>query len=378
MVVCDGEMYLCRLKTSSRNPTLQIFALSTNMQGNLELDENGENNRDCVERTVAAYLKINDSSLFLKTDIRNDNKIHLPVATSSPVKSLFDQVLDNASKIAYDAKIGRYIPIDTVTVSDGVTDPSICTKIKYIQTMKREKAEIKRISAMINSPITPKPLLRTDNDKHTQCACCEYTFPASQLLGQITFNAVAQWRSDHGVPICKPDDKRMSFARLHLPVKICVYCNQFFDESFGEVLTENCNIENIIEKEIKQAKKLSHNNIVENSSNNAPFERAVEKLKKKSEICRMNLRIQNVSKDKSSNNVRLIDTSQCGRLLRDKYPKVTVLVLVDLVCIDSIILFYCFDLAGIRAERSQKECNSIKKSLFHSQYCHYDCYYSYW
>jgi len=176
--------------------------------------------------------------------------------------SLFDKMMRDAAKEAYDPSIGRFIPSETVHLSPN--REIIKTDLNYIGKMASQKKEMTKVvdatikrrelEAERNRPRRGEgsdPAERSEADKlhgtlvfqaaqdlvakepKLPCALCEHLFPVSALLGRITFKTVGEWRAAHCAPI-PAEDKRFNYAYIHNAAKLCLLCTSFFDKDFSD------------------------------------------------------------------------------------------------------------------------------------------------
>ncbi|CAH0377504.1 unnamed protein product [Pelagomonas calceolata] len=72
--------------------------------------------------------------------------------------------------------------------------------------------------------------------KYTPCGCCEREFRGRCLLGVASFHQVAEWRSQHNAPF-PPNDPRFAISKRYEPIRLCVFCTQFFDQDFSDYMS---------------------------------------------------------------------------------------------------------------------------------------------
>lgn len=252
-------------------------------------------------------------------------------------QSLYDAVVENANHRVYDAKIGRYVSASTTQGHDVFTDT------KYANQMVKSKIELTRV---VNEVRTRQMMGLWDSTDRMQkstsaltvaCSLCEQEFPRSQLVGRISFKAVCRWREEHHAPI-DPTDRRLAWNRVHEPSPVCIFCNQFFDEDFGDVVEPAAVISSSfegldirvdeMEASSKQLKKII--NVYKPQVEDRPL----SAMKHKMALSRLKLRAEiNSSAQRIQYNNRtatLLDQEKAGRLLRNKYSSVSATSLVPL------------------------------------------------
>lgn len=161
-----------------------------------------------------------------------------------PGMSLFDTVMHNAKSFAYDGKIGQYISIDTVNRHDdgsaGNHDHMIKKELSYIESMRKEQVVMKQVVQEVVKRRADETYLydshadldinRNEWEKDIECTMCERIYPKSQMPGQISFKAIADWKALHGAPF-PASDYRLTRGRQLEATKLCCFCTQFFDRN---------------------------------------------------------------------------------------------------------------------------------------------------
>ena len=71
--------------------------------------------------------------------------------------------------------------------------------------------------------------------KYTPCGCCEREFRGRCLLGVASFHQVAEWRAEHNAPF-PANDPRFAISKRYEPIRLCVFCTQFFDQDFSDYM----------------------------------------------------------------------------------------------------------------------------------------------
>ena len=72
--------------------------------------------------------------------------------------------------------------------------------------------------------------------KYTPCGCCEREFRGRCLLGVASFHQVAEWRASHDAPF-PANDPRFAISKRYEPIRLCVFCTQFFDQDFSDYMS---------------------------------------------------------------------------------------------------------------------------------------------
>ena len=159
--------------------------------------------------------------------------------------SLFQKVMDEGTKLAYDSKIGRFVPSDTIDNQRHRTKNRRCsavvnTDLNYVKFMAQEKRVMKKvvqetiaIRNRIENEVVVLPTF--ENCVRKQCALCELQLPEESLVGEITFKTVADWRASHGAPLSE-NDHRFDPNNLYDNTPLCLFCTQFFDGDIAGVL----------------------------------------------------------------------------------------------------------------------------------------------
>ena len=279
---------------------------------------------------------------IISTIHRKDEISHSPSKdwVKDPNKTLFEQVISNAQSIAYDSHIGRYIDSEIAAKSPE----KMHDNLTYISLMKRATTEInKQVAETIKRRDYHDSLIYhyipTKDETRQRCNLCEFEFPLSQLVGRITFKTVANWKSEHGVPIPK-NDLRLNLTNMHNPTAICLFCTQFFDAEFCDVIDtvavqesigldrrssicKQMNFTNKAYKRIQQHFLEKSATLEERPSSRMHTNLAVQKLKMRSEACNPSLRYQY---NTQSNTNSMIDQNKGGKYLREKYKDLGVLI----------------------------------------------------
>ena len=75
--------------------------------------------------------------------------------------------------------------------------------------------------------------------KRLPCILCEYIFPIEALVGVITYRTICQWKEQHDVNM--NDTHTSKQYNPHDIVKLCIFCNQFFDNEYSENVIDTIN-----------------------------------------------------------------------------------------------------------------------------------------
>ena len=234
----DGHLYLAIADTTSFRASVHVLRVSTDPQSStkLLLPLHGDNLRECVAEVIrgafhAPHQHPNQEPEGDEQAVDADSEL-----VPSPVTSLFDQVMLNATHTGFDATIRRY--------GNGPASPN------YLRSMERTKAQMASVTAK-TAERNALQAQRTLNEKEAEvdshyagqheerrrCSLCELWYPKSQLLGSISFQSIARWRQEHGAPI-SATDKRFNRARLLDQTPLCLFCTNLFDTDFSGSIEE--------------------------------------------------------------------------------------------------------------------------------------------
>jgi hypothetical protein len=182
---------------------------------------------------------------------------------SPPAKedSLFQRVMDDGTKLAYDPRIGRFVPLDTVEYkkmdrmgeqslsnshnnsNNNIASPSkhmgvVSTDLNYVKFMAQEKRVMKKV---VEETMALRLAAEGGAGLHVPsfrdcarkpCALCELSLPEPSLLGEISFKTVARWRADNNAPLPE-SDHRFANTELYNSAPLCLFCAQFFAGDIG-------------------------------------------------------------------------------------------------------------------------------------------------
>ena len=277
----DGHYFLCKTRIISFVPSITVCSVSIKSCDyfTINFDESDSTVEETIVDSVREHLRaaaeIEQSAEIgfpeLNIEPQNEdtfNSNFKPGLTSSPIKrtkwkqdgtpkgieksgsfigmldsglSLFDTVMQNASTVAYDGKIGQYVSVKTVKHSfedPSEMDSMIKKDLSYVESMKKERIVMTQVvnevvrrradDTYLYDANSDLDINRNEWDKRAECTMCERNYPKSQMPGQITFKAIVDWREQRGVPF-SPTDHRMDRIRLHDAVRLCSFCTQFFD-----------------------------------------------------------------------------------------------------------------------------------------------------
>ncbi len=300
------------------------------------------NKNEPEENSIDDIDSVKSEHSIISTLQRKEETLSSPSKdwVKDPQKTLFEQVISNAQSIAYDSHIGRYIDSDIAAKSPE----KMHDNLTYISLMKRASTEIsKQVAETIKRRDYHDSLIYhyvpTKDEIRQRCNLCEFEFPLSQLVGRITFKTVANWKSDHGVPIPK-NDLRLNMTNMHNPTAICLFCTQFFDAEFCDVIDtvavkeaigldrrssicKQMNFTNKAFKRIQQHFLEKSSTLEERPSSRMQTNLAVQKLKLRAEANNPNLRYQYNTQANTNN---MIDQNKGGKYLREKYKDLGVLI----------------------------------------------------
>lgn len=375
-----GVFFLCKTDTSTALPTVSIFCVSGKSEEavvamklsahhhKVILPMRGEKTveeccREAIENLVSysnpeddqydSYESHKDKMLHDKKaqNYLNENGIEStsalgPEWVRDESKTLFAQVMENAKEISYDANIGRYL--HKAVAAQMEDKEKLHENMNYTRFMQREKVEMgknvneilkRRNNLDIYNDFEPPG---RDEERH-HCSLCEITFPMSQLLASVTFKAIADWREKRNVPF-PSNDIRLCAVRVHDKALLCLFCTQFFDKDFSDVIDESeiedsvgfgksSGIEGGFHYSNKTYKRIMKKMIEKQEQlDDRPLSRmklkiSIDRLKFKAESGNSNLRYQyNPQALKRDLSKPIVDQAKGGRLLRDKYTDLGVLI----------------------------------------------------
>ena len=370
-----GAFFLCKTDTSTALPTVSIFCVSGSNEEAVTamklsahhhkviLPMRGEKTvEECCKEAIDNLVNYNDpeDDTFENYDLHKSKILHEkkestniesvsalgPEWTRNESKTLFDQVMESAKEISYDASIGRYLHKDVAAQMEE--KELLHENMNYTKFMLREKVEMgKNVTEILkrrnNSDIyydfEPPP---RDEERH-HCALCEMAFPISQLLASITFKAVSDWRDKRNASF-PSNDIRLSALRIHDKALLCLFCTQFFDKDFSDVVDESeiedsvgfgksSGIEGGFHYSNKTYKRIMKKMIEKQDQlDDRPLSRmklklSIDRIKFKAESGNADLRFQyNPQALKKDLAKPIVDQAKGGRLLRDKYSDLGVLL----------------------------------------------------
>jgi hypothetical protein len=157
------------------------------------------------------------------------------------------------------------ITIHQLAEADAATNASnrllgLAEEFHYVSSMKRERVTMqdtikkRNHSELFHDTFTPASLDFASETAPVSCALCTRAVRLSELHGQVPFNAVAEWRAKRGGRVAAeaqrnpcpltcfpaapfpPHDQRLDVCRRYEPAHLCVFCTQFFDKQFGDIL----------------------------------------------------------------------------------------------------------------------------------------------
>lgn len=273
----DGKYYLCKVKSALNGWYISVCHITTTSCGSfsIRLDENVElgdvnllalveeflveqaaskqnsMNGTAVERD---YFGIPDDGDIPESSCQTDID-HGPGGAKhertgsftdmfNPGRSLFETVMHNATTVAYNAKIGQFVSVETIQPEEsaeqeiGGEGSSVRSSWSYVESMRKEQVVMRQVVQEVVRKRADDTYLydshadldinRNEWDKELECAMCERSYPRSQMPGQISFKAIADWKARHGAPL-PPSDHRLDLIRLHDATRLCCFCTQFFD-----------------------------------------------------------------------------------------------------------------------------------------------------
>lgn len=182
--------------------------------------------------------------------------------------SLYDQVVENASRLIYDLGTGRYVlkpnlPAGMTPQEKKIAQTALASSLpanlvnvadsahSYADKMKKSKQSLQKamvialksegnldsVHSAPNKEGKYKDLISPM--KKIPCGLCGITFPESALMGKVTLKAIVNWREAHGTPDGLTHAQKTASA-IYSPAKVCLFCFQFFDAgNFGKVFEES-------------------------------------------------------------------------------------------------------------------------------------------
>jgi hypothetical protein len=360
-----GQLLLCKVHLTCRIPKVTVLDVASDParthSRTLILQTTEFSLRDCVEVTLlheaAAKQAEGEDNVGEETEQEQQERSTAPSilsAAAQPVtRSLYEQVLYNATQMAYDSNIGRWVPKDTVEKGDHIK-----TNLLYAEQLKCAVGEKRRIVRSLvglreQAHVSPHfhnnqndlrfKLQRIKNEKKEPCALCQHQFPLSALRAQITMKRLEKYlcsripssSSDKFSDLLSTELKRAAkYANAaHLTVKLCTFCYQFFDDgSFFDAADVIASIKNEVEEHLissplRLAQQM-HQSLTEGgderpaSASATKMDAALSKLRMKHSLDSLGLRYQRIE-DKGIRKGGILDQQRFGRFLRDKYSDVS-------------------------------------------------------
>jgi hypothetical protein len=268
----SGQYYICKIKTTLSGPCISVCSVSVESCRSFSVKcAEGEELHD------AKVSEILQQHLYDEVSRQSSEKVGFPeVETENfglegmnealpkrgsappsieksgsflgmfdPGLSLFDKVMHNATTVAYNSKIGQYVSVKTMqpdaSIDAGDDGGTVVRQsLSYVESMRKERVVMTQVvkevvrrradDTYLYDSHADLDLNRNEWDKEQECAMCERSYPKSQMPGQISFKAVADWKASHGAPL-PPTDHRLDLVRLHDATRLCSFCTQFFDTS---------------------------------------------------------------------------------------------------------------------------------------------------
>jgi hypothetical protein len=269
-----GQVYLCHCITSAHFPTVSICRIfPTPLKASKVILPSAFNT---LEENVRAAIRENIDVFEIRPEVNSESEGSEAIsaaAMSSEEReekeqatkarmseersklSLFDRVMYDASDLAYDAAIGQYVHVDTT--SDRTDTHHLTHDLGYVKFMQREKLEMTRIVDETKRRRDDKSLFVEHSEiddiappigTQHKCQLCEVLFPKIQLVGMITYKAIAAWREHRGIVVDYGDPRFCKYG-IHDAALLCVYCTQFFDKDFSDVMESKASEENFAASE---------------------------------------------------------------------------------------------------------------------------------
>ena len=345
----NGAHYLCRTNTSHKIPTVTIFRVFPlpELQFKTIVHMNGKDIIECVHEAIDSYFEDERKQLlsppptFSKVpsiEFFNTNK-SFENLESIKNRDLFEDVINSSTTLAYDGKIGQYINIDSLFNMDP---EYIKTGFAYTTNMTVAKREIKKIVDDIiykrdegDDYVDENKLFYEQRKslKRQNCGLCELNLPIDSLIASTSFKTISKWRENHDVPFLS-NDRRLMNSNIHKEMLICLFCVQFIDKNFCDVIGSIATEVHYDEETTKM-----HNRSIRTSKSNSHHSRAIEeisrpisrieqkisisKLKLRAELAKTNFYVQEMKKTS-----KIVDSNAAGTFLRDKYCNVSLIYFV--------------------------------------------------
>jgi hypothetical protein len=213
-VEVQGRLYLAQADCTSHFPTLKVYRLSEpEMRRKIMLPMDGDNLRQCVIEAIKHSFHGHSNQEVEELEGQGSSRAGtaesdgLLVNPPSPTPSLFQQVLDNAKSIAYDAATNKFVKKtdddDSSTGSSVGYSRSLEVFTKSMKNVVEKNVERKAILAIKAQEEEENPVflyaepVPVEEPKQA-CTLCEYRYPASQLPGTMSFKSLADWRAKRG------------------------------------------------------------------------------------------------------------------------------------------------------------------------------------
>ena len=365
----DGVFYLAKVDLTSNFPSVNIIRVSPSPEICIKvlLPINYDTLEECVREAISHSRRAFETIKSRAESRGKGRKLVAYVVEDDDAGtledenlSLFDKVLFNATQIAYDAAIGRYVPKETIKTDRNGLE-LISFDLKYVKFMEREHVEMGRQVTEIIKRREDTVGYHIDFDVHSQrlnpkqaCALCEYEFPKAQLLGKISFKAVANWKQDHGVPVA-PEDHRLSKTRVHDVANLCLFCTHFFDENFGETIEESAIEESIgiidenrVRGHREYSNKVFKRLMKQMSSTHLQADRPLSRMQQNIAIDHLKLKAESNSNLRFQFNPKntynqMVDQESAGKLLRNKYTDVRTEININIISLCKYIFILLLD-----------------------------------
>lgn len=321
----NGVFYLCSIHSSSQIPSVIVLRIGqeSDRQLRLALPLVDNDLKICAREAITSNIDDFSRSPSPLPPLKPETDLSKPL-DSSRSTSLFDQVLSHAAQLSYDGSVGTYVRSEA---NEG-------GGLQYIKNLERERVVMHQVVESVIKKradlnfIDNSQQIRASLDKESRvsCALCEFDLPSSQLVGLISYGAIKRWRDDHNVTI---DAKTYGLKHLEA-ARICIFCNQFFDEDFGDILQNKAEeeiqldsestIRGQVDSSITSYRKLLQGFLKQQSADNdRPMSRmerdmALSSLKMKKDAS--SLRIKSKKSD-------FVDIDKGGSFLREKYCNVS-------------------------------------------------------
>ena len=244
-ILLDGVYYLCHIYSLKHTQLMSVYQVMPPSDHVMRVTypSDADVSYDVVCTMIRRALE--PAPIKAQEKINDSEKEGSSV---SPAKedSLFQRVMEEGKGLAYDSKIGRFVPSDTIDntrikkqkVKSALE--AVNTDLNYVKFMAQEKRVMKKVvdETIVLRKKQEGDGLETANFQRSiykPCSLCELEMPEESLLGEVSFVTVSRWRQERNAPIPK-SDHRFSSTNLYNSAPLCIFCMQFFDGEIGSAI----------------------------------------------------------------------------------------------------------------------------------------------